>query len=905
MDSTERWEFAVLGPLLVRRDDVPVEIPGRKARALLALLLLRANDALSRERLVDALWGDDVPESAANALQVHVHTLRKALGADRIATEGTGYRILVERDELDLHRFEDCLAAGRPHEALALWRGDPLAGLEEEPFARREIDRLVEARLEAVDARVATDLANGDVTGLAGELELLVAEHPYRESLHGLLMRVHYEAGRQSDALDAYTRARRVLRDDLGLEPGAALRDLQAMILRGEPPAASARRQPSSLPVPPTALVGRELERAAVAALLRRADVRLLTLTGPGGTGKTRLALSVAHLLEEEGVPAAFVDLAPLERAEQVPTAIAASLGLAESAAVEPLQALVEALRRRDLLLVLDNFEHLLEAAPSAAALLAAGPGVRILATSRAPLRVAAEHEYRVPPLSSNESAALFAERARAAGADVRDEVEGVRDLCARLDHLPLALELAAARLRLFSLPALRARLDRALDVLASGARDAPVRHRTLSATIDWSVALLSPRERDVFVRLAPFAGSFAVEDAEAVTGAALDELAALVDAGLVVRSADDRLRLLETVRQYASKAAETTGDASAQRLAHALHYRSVAERHAPSLRGPGAERALQALEHEYDNLRAALAAARDEGDVETLLRLARALDRYWYVRGLITEGLGWVDEALRRSEGRRTRERALALKSAALLAWRGGEDARAERLAHEARVLLEELGDEGELVGAFSILGAIEHSRGAFAAAQAHYEQAVDLAARTGRQFERTLVLNNLAGLVFAEGEIERSGELYLESIAEARALGATELAAFGLLGLIRVASHLGDNAGSAAYAAEALDLFARLGFRDRMATCCIYLADVTDDDVAAAQLLGASTALGSGTGAALDLYDQELLDAVAATLRRRLGADGFDAAFREGERDANGIVDAARAAGDLRSGR
>jgi predicted ATPase/DNA-binding SARP family transcriptional activator len=887
----------MLGPLEVRRDGKPVTIPGRKARALLALLLLRANEVVSRERLIDGLWSDAAPDRAANALQVHVHTLRKSLGADRITTEGTGYRVRVDPDELDLHRFERLVGGGRHREALELWRGTPLAGLDEEPFARREAERLEESRVEAIEARIADDLAAGRTTGLVGELELLLAEHPYRESLHGHLMRALHAAGRQADALDAYVRARQLLSDELGLEPGAELRELQTRILRGEASPAPASRT-VDLPLPPTPLVGRELEQAAVAALLRRDDVRLLTLTGPGGTGKTRLALAAARALGEEGLPVTFVDLAPLAEPDQVLPAIGVALGLADDPAGTPLETLVTALRERELLLVVDNLEHVLDAAPAFSELLAQAPRLRLLGTSRAPLRLAAEHEYRVPPLARAESARLFAERGRAAGVEVADDAL-LDEVCASLDDLPLALELAAARLRLFSLPALRERLDRRLELLTTGSRDVPERHRTLRATIDWSVALLAPGERDAFVRLAPFAGSFALDDAEAVTGATLDELAALVDAGLVLRTADDRLRLLETVRQYAALELDSREEAASCRLAHARQYLLLAERHAPSLRGAGAESALLALEREYDNLRAALTAAREEGDVETLMRLARALDRFWYVRGFVTEGLGWIDEALRRSEGLRTRPRALVLKAASLLSWRSGNVERAEEQAHEARRLLEELGDDGELVGALSLLGAIAHSRDEFEVASAIYEQAIELADRSDRRFERALVLNNLASIMSTDGHLERAGQLYAEAVAEARSIDSTEIVAFGLIGLTRLAQQEGDDARSEGYCIEALDLFARLGFRDRMATCCIYLADVAAGDAGArrgARLLGAASALRSGTGAVPDGYEQDVLDAVTQSLRSRLGDEPFVGEFDAGVRDPDAVVDQAR---------
>ncbi len=897
--AAHKLRFGLLGPVEVHLGDEPVEVPGRKPRALLALLLLHANEVVPRERLIDGLWGESPPEHAANALQVHVHALRKALGADRVRTEGTGYRIVVEPDELDVARFARLVEARRFADALAEWRGAPLAGLEEEPFASGEVARLDEARLEAVEGRIAAELDAGRIDGVVGELEALVAANPYRESLRGQLMRALYAAGRQAEALDAYRDARRVLRDELGLEPGRELQELEARILRQDPSLVASSEPQVELPEPPTPLVGRELERVAVAALVRDPRTRLLTLTGPGGTGKTRLAIAAAQEVAAELDRVAFVDLAPLDSHELVVSAITSALGLAEGPETSPVDVLVDAVGDRRTLLVLDNFEHVADAAPAIGVLLGRLPALKVLATSRAPLRLAAEHEYPVPPLEQSEALLLFVGRAAAAGVTVSPGDPAVAEICDSLDRLPLALELAAARTRLLSLADLRRRLDRRLELLTAGARDAPARHRALRATIDWSYELLGEAERGAFARLEPFAGSFTIADAEAVVQAPVDVLSAVVDAGLAVRTAEGRVRVLETVREYA---ADLLSDAerTETRFAHARHYLAVAERHAPALRGTGAEPALAAIELEYDNFRVALAFLREHDELVGYLRLIRALDRFWYVRGFLAEGRGWIDAGLERSEGLRTSERGLVLKSASLISWRQGDHDLAERYADEARVLLGELGDEGELVGALILLGAIAHSREQFDRAAPLYDEAMALARRNDRPFELALVLTNAAGIAARTGDAERRDAMYEEAQQIARSIDATELVAFTSIGLAWRSLTTDDLDGLERHASEGLDLLARLGFRDRMATCCLYLAELAlrkGEHERSARLLGASTRLRGDTGGVAFYEEVELEQAAVAALRAELGDARFESTFAEGEQGPDQVVTASRA--------
>jgi predicted ATPase/DNA-binding SARP family transcriptional activator len=651
------FEFRLLGPLEVVKNGSAVAPGGPRQRALLALLLLRANEVVPRERIVDGLWGERPPETAPNAIQVAVHALRRLLGRERLETRGAGYVLHADADELDLRRFERLLArsdAAALREALALWRGPALADLREAPFAAAEAERLDELRLVALERRIAADFELGAGGDLVPELRALVAEHPYRERFHAQLMLALYRGGRQAEALEAYAAARRRLVEELGMEPGPELRELEQRILRHDPglvPASPAAPGAAALPTAPTPFLGRELELAAVTALLNRDEVRLLTLTGAGGTGKTRLALAAARELEpafRDG--ARFVGLATVRDPALVASTVAAALGAGETGAGSVETALFEHLRDQHTLLVLDNFEQVTAAAPLVAELLGAAPRLKVLVTSRGVLRVSAEHEYPVPPLPlpdpadagdpdsllRNEAVALFVERARAVrpGFALDGEARAVVDICAALDGLPLALELAAARVKVLSPSALRDRLERRLPLLERGPADLPGRQRTMRATIDWSYDLLDEADRALFARLAVFAGGCTVEAAEAVCEADLDGLAALVDASLLRERpggrAETRFAMLEVVREYAVERLEASGESERLRRRHAGHYADLGERAEPELTGAEAVRWLGYLEAEHDNIRAALAWAGTAGEREVELRLAGSMHYFW-----------------------------------------------------------------------------------------------------------------------------------------------------------------------------------------------------------------------------------------------------------------------------------
>ncbi|GGL15649.1 SARP family transcriptional regulator [Sphaerisporangium melleum] len=656
--------FGILGPVEVRTEaGEPIPVAGPRPRALLALLLLDAGRPVSVARLIDGQYGDRPPADAAGAVQAHVSRLRRVLPPGTIEFHDAGYRLAADPSDVDAHRFEllaregrEWVAAGRYdqaaavlREALALWRGPALADVADAPFAPPQASRLEELRLSAREDLAEAELALPAGTSSA-ELRRLVAAHPLRERLTGQLMRALHAEGQRAAALAVFADARRLLADELGADPSPQLSALHLTLLRegdgGGDAGEVRRRAPSRLPAPLTGFVGREDELARIDALR---DRRLVTLTGPGGTGKTRLAVEAAR---RQGRETCFVDLSAAADDGRIALAVLAALGLRETGlhssltgGGDPEERLLVALADRELLLILDNCEHLVAgAAALTRRLLDACPSLAVLCTSREPLGITGETLVPVPPLAvpppgTDEAAALgypavrlFLERAATVrpGVTMRPEFA---EICVALEGLPLAIELAAARLRAFDAGEIAARLAEhgRFALLSKGDRTAAARHRTLHAVVDWSWSLLTPEEQALARRFSVFAGGATLSAVERVCGSA-ELLADLVDKSLV-EAEGGRYRMLDTIRLFCAQRLEESGEQSRVRSAHAACYLDLARRADPGLRRAEQLDWLARLSAEHANLGAALRHAAED-EPENGLRLVAALSAYWWLSG-------------------------------------------------------------------------------------------------------------------------------------------------------------------------------------------------------------------------------------------------------------------------------
>lgn len=914
-------EFRILGALeAVSAEGHPVRLGGSKQRALLGILLLNANIVVSRERLIDLLWGEDPPGSAVNALQVHVHGLRKVLDPGRLKTQGSGYSLRVAPGELDLELFIDLCDEGRGRlwegdalgaldsfvSALAQWRGAPFADLVSEPFGETEAARLEELRLAAVEDRVDAELRVGRHRELVPELTTLVKANPYRERLQGRLMLALFRAGRQADALEAYQRARDGLAEELGLDPSEELRGLQAAILRRDPSLmveSHELRARRHLPAPATELIGRRAELDEILALLGDSSVRLLTLTGPGGTGKTRLALRAAHESAQafaDGV--FFVDLSPLRDPRRFASTLAHSLDLDERADQPLAETLQEHLRARELLLVLDNFEHVEEAAPLVSGLLAAAPGLKAMVTSRSPLRLYGEHLYAVLPLAEEEAIALYLARARAAGS-LRgggvDSSPAVTRICVALDYLPLAIELAAARSDELSLQEMEELLSRRLELAVAGPRDAPERQQTLRTAVGWSYELLDDAGARVLRRAAVFAGSFSSEAAVAICEAHPEDLQQLVDSSLIRRlriAEEPRFAMLETIREFALEQLQQSGELDAIRAAHAAHYAGLAEQGdlVSAARSVERDQTLDALETEMNNFRAALDWSLGDGEYsaasrETALQISGALGWFWWIRGHAREGRMWVERALERAPAGRSRNRARCLHTVGILADLGRNLERAEECLTEAVRVFEAMGDKRKMSSAMNSLAIITRSQGHLVAARVLAERCLALRRELDDRSGVITCLSNLGVFALDEGDLDRA-QRYSD---EARALNAEAgdllAEASDVSNLGAVALQKGELSRAGELMREALSSLVKLGDAEgaaealgRMAS----LAAATGDAALAARLSGASDALMAEIGMGLADVERRRLDGYLERARAGLGRDGFSELQDEGRR-------------------
>jgi len=686
-----RVQVAMLGPLEVRDGaGLAREVSGTRLRALLVLLALRAGQVVPAGSLIGELWGERPPVDAPNALQALVSRLRRALGgAEALVSGPAGYRLATVRDDVDVFRFERLAARGRAElavspakaaellgQALALWRGDPLTDAAETEAGRAAIARLSELRLAATEDRIDAELRLGEgVPRLVAELEGLLAASPTRETLAALLMRALAADGRRAAALRVFERTRGLLADELGADPSPRVAALHLELLRddGQPAAPPGLAPRGNLPASVTSFLGRGGDVADVGALLR--EFRLVTLTGPGGAGKTRLAVEVARV----AASAWLAELAPVTDPAEVPVTVLSAFGLREQALLvtrsmharpvdeDALDRLVGALAGRRALLVLDNCEHVIDAAAVLAdRVLAHCPGIRVLATSREALNITGEALWPVGPLAESPAEQLFAERAAAVSpgfALTAGNSPAVSRVCQALDGMPLAIELAAARTRAMTPAQIADRLDQRFQLLTGGSRTALPRHQTLRAVVDWSWDLLDDAERALLRRLSTFTGGATLEAAEQVcTGFSgtgppvaaddvLDLLTALADKSLLtVRQTADgpRYGMLETIREYGRDRLAEAGEADQARRGHAAYFLRFAERAQPRLFGSGQLDWLRVMGADADNVHMAIRGAVAAGDTATAISLVSAFAWYWWLRSMKQEAGDLTALALR-----------------------------------------------------------------------------------------------------------------------------------------------------------------------------------------------------------------------------------------------------------------
>lgn len=761
--------FRALGPLEVVRDGTPLAIRGKKQQALLAVLLSHANEVVSADRLIDELWGESAADGADHTLRTHVSQLRKVLEPEHSRTDpwtvleraGSGYRLNVGQGDTDVSRFEMLVDSGKKAlvaddaaaasellgQAVGHWRGRPFGGVDA-PAVMTEASRLSELHLNALETRIAADLAIGRNADLIGEIRELVGQNPYREPLRGHLMLALYRAGRQTEALAVFREFSELLGEELGLEPGPDLKALEEQILLQDPRLGPERAGPKvgNLPAPTSSFVGRDEDVATIRKLL--GQTRLLTLTGTGGVGKTRLAIELARRANAEFANGVWVvELAPLREADLIAQTTARILDVDIQPDVPVVDTLSERLRSRSLLLVIDNCEHLVEpAAELISVILRACPDVRIIATSREPLRVAGETQLKVPPLEQGAARDLFVERAKAH--DPGFEISGTNDealesICRRLDGVPLAIELAAARVETLNLPRIEAGLDDRFSLLTAGERGADDRQRTLEATLDWSHDLLSPDEQMLLRRLSVFRGTFGYEAAQALDeglsdepGRTLDVLSNLVAKSLVTTDRSPmemRYELLETIRQYSRHKLIASGEEDAAMAWHEQWFTTQAKRSVPHLNTGAQLEWLDRMEADHDNLRAVLDRAVGRGDHASAIRLTGSMASFWFLHSYYRESVDWIQPLIPHVDEVEPAYQMQLWLAAGRFAWRDGKEAEATEYLTRCLEIGRKVGSELHVGWASAYLALVSMMVTGYQRAQEYAGDAIDAFQRIG----------------------------------------------------------------------------------------------------------------------------------------------------------------------------
>jgi predicted ATPase/DNA-binding SARP family transcriptional activator/TolA-binding protein len=872
--------------------DVPETVWRQKrAAAVVKLLALEPTHHLHREQFIAALWPELELDAGANNLRVALHHARHGLHAAGAAPGAfltrDGELISLGAPELvrvDVDDFEAALRRawrssepGASQAALDGYRGDLLPEDLYDDWAAGRRTALRASYLTLLRRLAQLHEQRTELDQAVVALTRLIAADPDDEEAHAALIRLYARTGRQHLAYEQYDRLVSHLDQELAAEPRPGTRELIAAIredrlpeqaptlVAAAPPAAP---RPQGLPAPVDELIGRERERAELRHLVT--TTRLVTLTGPGGVGKTRLALAVAHDVAAGFPDGAYVaELAAIDDPELVLPTLARAVGAQEVPGQPLLETLIDHLERRQVLLLVDNMEHLAAAAPLVATLLASCPGLKALITSRSRLKLLGEQEYPVPPLAVPDAAAprdgriatalaattlddvpavaLFVRRARAARPGLTmgaADLAAVAEICRRLDGLPLALELAAARVRLLPPAELLTRLAQPLAVLTGGPHDAPDRHRSLRATIAWSHDLLTPEEQDLFARLSVFAGGFTAEAVELLVDArrgthwssatrdsspsrlapggtpayrTLELVTSLVEQSLlrqtVTASGDARLSMLETIHEFARERLEFRGDADAARGRHAALFLAFAEQAEPELSGPDQAAWLDRLETEHDNLRRALTTFHESGEAGNGLRLAAALWRFWWRRGFFSEGRRWLERAIAEDDGAEPAVRATAHDGAGALAEAQGDLAAAAVHHQAALALRRELGDRRGEARSLADFGIIADKLGKPEQAKQLLMEALQIAREEEDVPRVAACLANLGFVALDQGELDAAAVAFRDSLALFRDLGDRRNVSYVLGGLGTLAFLQRDYGGAAAVQEEALRVLRQLG--------------------------------------------------------------------------------------------
>lgn len=934
-------EFGVLGPLEVFDAGRTVDIGGPRHRKLLAALVLRRNQVVLREQLVAVCWGDEPPTSATSLVHVRVSELRKALGRactgpSPIRTVSGGYRLEVEATDVDVARFEVQTESGRRalanahhvaaldtlRAALALWRGAPYPEVEQEPQAQAEVARLEALRVEAEDDLLAARLALGEHASVAAELQALLVQTPWAERRWTLLMLAHYRCGRQAEALSAFSSARERLVDDLGVEPGAELRAMHQAVLNQDPSISTPRSGPDvhaepdpgpTLPARFTSFVGRRSELATAERLLKAE--RLISMVGPGGAGKTSLALeAAASVLGTYTGGVHVVELADIRDPQLVATAVAARLGLADRGGADLTGRIGGRLGDQTSLLVLDNCEQVLDGVVDVVdRLLRERPTLTVLTTSRERLGLPGERVVQIAGLElpgegrdmlpqevgRADAARLLVERATAVRADFRLDGETaphVARICRRLDGLPLSLELAAAAVGALDIAEIARRLLDRLDL--GGVRSGQgLRHQSLQSVVDWSYELLSDQERRVFEQVSVFNGSFSLASAEQICLSSLGPssvatlLWRLVDTSLLSSETSDagrRYRLLESIKEFALGRLARRGDLAASRARHAEHFLRLAETADAALRGPSRRYWAAELEREHGNLLAAMEWFIENDRTESVTRLVGSIYAFWDPAGAYEEERRWLTRALASPEGAAPGPRVRALMGSATIAVMHGDLRTAETLSAEVVELARSHSDYEGLAHSLQFRGLAAVFASDLRSADGLFAESLEAARFAGLTWLEAWAYEFQAAVALARGSYEETVRLARRGVELSRSDGDPECTAWALV-TVAIAE---VEAGRARFAIpplhESLGCFHELGVSWGLSLAilaCAQIAGSNGEHESAAAFLSASERLRALSRAGTLPSLRQSFENRRSACVEALGPDAFGSAWTAGE--------------------